>query len=111
MNFKKPVSIGKEYIATIEVDRREGKKLFLKGKVMDKEGKLHCEMDSLFIKAKFNNYYMGKVMKSILLEKKIHDYQKENPGKEIPNELETEKKDLDDSLINYNVNSTKKNNN
>eukprot|EP00330_Aristerostoma_sp_ATCC50986_P004010 CAMPEP_0114589398 /NCGR_PEP_ID=MMETSP0125-20121206/11849_1 /TAXON_ID=485358 ORGANISM="Aristerostoma sp., Strain ATCC 50986" /NCGR_SAMPLE_ID=MMETSP0125 /ASSEMBLY_ACC=CAM_ASM_000245 /LENGTH=244 /DNA_ID=CAMNT_0001786251 /DNA_START=56 /DNA_END=790 /DNA_ORIENTATION=+ len=74
MNFRKPVQSGKEYIATIEVAKREGKKLFLKGKVFDKEGVVHCEMDSLFIKAKINNYYMGKIMKSILLEKKIHDY-------------------------------------
>lgn len=101
MNFRKPVMIGKEYVATIEVDKIEDRKLFLKGKVVDKEGKLYCEMDSLFVKAKFNNYYMNKIVKSLLVDKKVKDYQHSHPGKAVPEELIKEKEHVDDDLDAY----------
>jgi Uncharacterized protein, possibly involved in aromatic compounds catabolism len=86
MNFKKPVYIGKEYIAVIEVDRIEGKKIFFKGTIKDKDNTVHCTSDSLFIKVKMDNFYMNKVFKSLLLEKGVHDYE-HTTGKPAPKSI------------------------
>ncbi len=53
VSHQRPMNVGTEYIAVVEVDKVEGRKVFLKGKIVDKENNVYTNMDSLFIKPKW----------------------------------------------------------
>jgi hypothetical protein len=48
----------------------EGRKVFLKGKIMDKENNVYANMESLFVKPKKNAFYLRQLYKYFLVDKK-----------------------------------------
>jgi len=73
VNYNKPMPVDEEYVTVIEVEKIEGRKVFLKGKIMDKENNVYTTMDTLFVKIKWDNFYMKQLYKSLLLDKETPD--------------------------------------
>jgi acyl-coenzyme A thioesterase PaaI-like protein len=71
VNYNKPMTIDTEYVAVIEVEKIEGRKVFLKGKIVDKDNNVYTTMDTLYIKMKWDNSYLKHLYKSLLLDKKL----------------------------------------
>jgi acyl-coenzyme A thioesterase PaaI-like protein len=71
VNYEKPVTVDQEYVAVIEVEKVQGRKVFLKGKIVDKDNNVCTTMESLFIKAKWDNFYLKNLYRSLLLDKKV----------------------------------------
>jgi len=70
VSHENPLNVGTEYVAVVEVDRVEGRKVFLKGKVIDKENKVYTNMESLFIKPKWADLFLKQIYRALLLDKK-----------------------------------------
>jgi len=81
VSHEMPMKIGDDYVAVVEVDRVEGRKVFLKGKIMDKEDNVYANMESLFVKPKKDSFYLRQLYKYLLIdtkEKKIEEKSKTN---------------------------------
>jgi len=63
VKHEKPMGIGSEYMAVIEVEKVEGRKVFLKGKIIDKDHNVYSSMESLFIKPKWADTYLKPLYK------------------------------------------------
>jgi acyl-coenzyme A thioesterase PaaI-like protein len=70
VSHQEPMTLGKDYVAVVEVDRIEGRKVFLKGKIMDKENNVYANMESLFVKPKKEIFGLKQVYKYFLVDKK-----------------------------------------
>lgn len=70
VNHESPLNVGTEYVAIVEVEKVEGRKVFLKGKVVDKENKVYTSMESLFIQPKWANLFLTKLYRGFLLDRK-----------------------------------------
>jgi len=93
MTFKKPVEVGKEYIAIVEVEKIEGRKIFFKGRIMDLQKTVYCTAESLFIKVNLESCFTDKTTKTLLKEKKAHDQEhaaKKTKPQEEQNQAKTE---------------------
>ena len=72
ISYKKPLKIGKEYLAVLEVNKIEGDEIFIKGKVFDDENTIYTTFDSLFLKKAHMNDFLSKGLdKKIGIEKQI----------------------------------------
>jgi len=69
VNYNKPMTVGTEYVAVIEVEKMEGRKVFLKGKIVDKDNNVYTTMETLYVKMKFNNYYIKHLCRSVLTDR------------------------------------------
>jgi len=56
IKHEQPMDVGVEYVAVVEVERMEGRKVFLRGKIIDKENNVYTNMESLFIRPKWGHY-------------------------------------------------------
>jgi len=70
VSHEMPMKVGNDYVAVIEVDRVEGRKVFLKGKIMDQENNVYANMESLFVKPKKDAFYLRQLYKYLLVDKK-----------------------------------------
>jgi len=70
VSHEQPMTVGNDYVAVVEVERVEGRKVFLKGKIMDKENNVYANMESLFIKPKQDAFYLRQIYKYFLVDKK-----------------------------------------
>lgn len=68
LSFQNPLEVGKDYVAVIEVDKVEGRKVFLKGQIIDKEKNVYTTLDTMFIKVKWDNFYIKNLYKSLLID-------------------------------------------
>jgi len=66
VSHEKPLNIGAEYVAIVEVAKVEGRKVLIKGKIVDKENNVYTNMESLFIQPKWGNLYLGKIYRHFL---------------------------------------------
>jgi len=74
ISYKKPLKIGKEYLTVLEVEKIEGKSIFIKGKIFDEENTVYTTFDSLFLKkSHMDNFTAKEIDKKIQIEKQIHD--------------------------------------
>ena len=71
VRYNKPMAVDQEYVAVIEVEKIEGRKVFLKGKIVDKENNVYTTMDTLYVKIKWDNFYLKQLYKSLLLDKNV----------------------------------------
>jgi len=70
VSHEQPMTVGKDYVAVVEVDKVEGRKVFLKGKIMDNENNIYANMESLFVKPKKDAFYLRQLYKYFLIDKK-----------------------------------------
>ena len=73
VDYKKPMKIGTEYIAVVEVDKIEGKKLYVKGKIVDTKNTVHTLVDSLFITAPLEKLYPQTFNEKLDEERQLND--------------------------------------
>jgi len=69
VKHEQPMKVGTEYVAVVEVDKMEGRKVFLKGKIVDKENNVYTNMESLFVRPKWGGY-LKHVYRFFLHDKK-----------------------------------------
>jgi acyl-coenzyme A thioesterase PaaI-like protein len=88
VRHEQPMTVGNDYVAVVEVDRVEGRKVFLKGKIMDKENNVYANMESLFVKPKKDAFYLRQLYKYFLIdnkEKKVEKISQDAPS--VPYDL------------------------
>jgi len=78
VSHEMPMQVGNDYVAVVEVDRVEGRKVFLKGKIMDKENNVYANMESLFVKPKKDSFYLRQLYKYLLIDKKEKKVEEKN---------------------------------
>jgi len=69
IRHEQPMKVGTDYVAVVEVDRIEGRKVYLKGKIVDKENNVYTNMESLFVRPKWGGY-LKHVYRYFLNDKK-----------------------------------------
>jgi acyl-coenzyme A thioesterase PaaI-like protein len=70
VSHERPLNVGEEYIAVVEVEKMEGRKVFVKGKIIDKENNVHTNMESLFIRPKQGSFVLKQLYRYLLVDKK-----------------------------------------
>lgn len=65
VSFKKPIIVDRTYAMIGEVEKIEGKKMFINAKIVDEENNVCAEAKSLFIKVDWNNMYLLKMKETI----------------------------------------------
>ena len=69
INYQKPMSVDQDYVAVIEVDKIDGRKVYIKGQIVDKDNNVYTSMDTLYVKFKWENSYIKQISQSLLLDK------------------------------------------
>jgi hypothetical protein len=69
--------VGKEYLAIIEIEKIEGRKMYFKGSISDFNGNVYSTLDTLFIKVKNLDSSVMKLVASAVLNENARE--PENP--------------------------------
>jgi len=70
VKHEKPMEVNSEYVAVLNIEKMEGRKIFIKGQIVDKEKNVYTTLDTLYIKVNFDNFYIKHLFKSLLLDNK-----------------------------------------
>jgi len=76
--YHKQMEVGKGYITIAEVDKIQGRKIFIKAKIIDLTGELYVTMDSLYIAIESDTLPKMDVYKQMISEREIQ--RQENPS-------------------------------
>jgi len=76
VKHEKPMKVDEEYVAILGIEKMEGRKIFIKGQIVDKEKNVYTTLDTLYIKANFDNFYIKHLFKSLLLDNKSNNVNK-----------------------------------
>jgi len=81
--YHKPMEVDKGYICIAEVDKIQGRKIFIKAKIIDLTGELYVSMDSLYITIETDTLPKMDVYKQMVQEREI---QKQEGGSQTPSQ-------------------------
>lgn len=66
LNYRKPIFVGKEYILIAELDKRQGRKIFINCKIINTEKEICLDGSLLFLGVDWGKNYTSSLFHNLL---------------------------------------------